>query len=178
MKYIKITIVLVALVVAQTPNKTNPEKPNLRESFLLRRPSRPRRRRLRKTANRFGIGRVSGHPGMSHEHSPLLGKQEEREFRSHARRKILFWKSKIRVLAFHLKGWRRFRRRARDVGIRDLRERMRPFHGELDIESGSSGTKFRVAIPFRKMSSRRNLQPPRRFEPLTSWHLRRILCGS
>lgn len=71
-----------------------------------------------------------------------------------------------------------FRRRARDVGIRDLRERMRPFHGELDIESGSSGTKFRVAIPFRKMSSRRNLQPPRRFEPLASWHLRRILCGS
>jgi len=36
MKYIKLTIVLVALVasaVAQTPNKTNPEKPNLRESF-------------------------------------------------------------------------------------------------------------------------------------------------
>jgi len=36
MKYIKITIVLVALVasaVAQAPNKTNPEKPNLRESF-------------------------------------------------------------------------------------------------------------------------------------------------
>ncbi len=36
MKYIKLTIVLVALVasaVAQAPNKTNPEKPNLRESF-------------------------------------------------------------------------------------------------------------------------------------------------
>ena len=36
MKYIKITIVLVALVasaVAQAPNKTNSEKPNLRESF-------------------------------------------------------------------------------------------------------------------------------------------------
>jgi hypothetical protein len=36
MKYIKITIVLVALVgsaVAQAPDKTNPEKPNLRESF-------------------------------------------------------------------------------------------------------------------------------------------------
>ena len=36
MKYIKLTIVLVALIasaVAQAPNKTNPEKPNLRESF-------------------------------------------------------------------------------------------------------------------------------------------------
>jgi hypothetical protein len=36
MKYIKLTIVLVALVaaaVAQAPNKTNPERPNLSESF-------------------------------------------------------------------------------------------------------------------------------------------------
>jgi hypothetical protein len=36
MKYIKLTIALVALVasaVAQAPNKTNPEKPNLTESF-------------------------------------------------------------------------------------------------------------------------------------------------
>src|SRR6266436_1621728 len=32
MKYIKLTIVLVALI-ASAPNKTNPEKPNLRESF-------------------------------------------------------------------------------------------------------------------------------------------------
>jgi PAS domain S-box-containing protein len=46
------------------------------------------------------------------------------------------------------------------VGLRGMRERVRQFHGEMRIESESSGTRIVVAIPLPKADAEESLSPP------------------
>ena len=53
------------------------------------------------------------------------------------------------------------RERLRTLAIRAMRERLRPFGGDLQISSGGDGTRVAVSIPLSRPDASEQIEPAR-----------------